>query len=92
MRITEKTLQLRIDRLNELTGNPIKTYSRINERKSCSTNIGNFHLDFAYGGVALVQVTNKQGGVTAILSRSTKRELLGKLDAYIAGIEFKFKR
>ena len=88
MRITEKTLQLRIDRLNELTGNPIKTYSQINERKYIP-NIGNFHLDFAYGGGALVQVTNKQGGVTGILSRSTKRELLGKLNAYIAGIELK---
>jgi len=83
-RITEKMLQRKVDLLNEMTGNPAGSWE-----KAGKANIGNYHLSFAYGGVALNQMTNTGGGVTDIFSvgHMPKRELFYRICAYCDGIE-----
>ncbi len=84
-RITEKNLQDRIDWLNKLTGNPIEPYQ--GSENQYQTNVGNYHLDCAYGGVGLAQMV-EGGGVTKIIGGfHPKREFLTLLNAYISGIE-----
>jgi len=85
-RITEKMLQMRIDRLNTITENPLTPYSKGEDGKH-RANVGNYRLDIAYGGYALEQMCNDGGGVNSVLSRGTKRELFDKLCALIRGIE-----
>jgi len=86
-RITGKNLQDRVDWLNELTGNPIEPYQ--GRPQQYKTNIGNYHLDWAYGGIGLAQMV-EGGGVTKIIGGFyPKREFLGLLNAYIDGIEVK---
>jgi hypothetical protein len=84
-RITEKDLQALVNRINELTDQPNKPYG------DNGANVGNYHLDFAYGGVRLAQITNKGGGITCPLGLSflTKRELNYKLTAFISGLPTK---
>ena len=76
MRITEKMLQIRINNLNKLTGNP-----------TAGSYTGTYFLYLEYEGYALKQIINMLGGVSIVLRGGTRRELMGKLDAYIAGIE-----
>ena len=87
MRVTEKMLQNQVDYLNELTGNPPTSWTRQDGRNRA--NIGNYHLYFAYGGVCLHQVTNEGGGVKTPIGGGCvpKKELHGKLSAFIEGIE-----
>lgn len=81
-RITEKHLQSVVDRLNTITGSPMKTYI------DGKAQIGNYHLSHAYGGVCLNRMHNECGGVSSPLSigHVSKRELAGLLHAFIAGI------
>lgn len=84
-RITEKHLHGLIARLNDETGNP-DTYRMPN----CGPiNVGNYHIDWAYGGCQLVQTSNTSGGVRNVLSSGfvTKRELYDLICAYLKGIE-----
>lgn len=84
IRISEKDLEQRIEYLNELTGNST-AYST--GETPFKANVGNYHLDCAYGGYKLSQVTNIDGGVSNITSGyCTKRELMDKLNMYIQGI------
>jgi len=87
MRITNKILEARIDLLNEITNQP--TTSWTNKGGRMKANIGNYHLDFAYGGVNVYQVHNEGGAVSEPLGggHGTKRELYDKLSAFIKGIE-----
>ena len=84
-RITEKDLKYLVERINEITHQPTETWKRIGFG---GANIGNYHLDFAYGGVRLQQITNEGGGITCPLGLSylTKRELSYKLTAFISGL------
>lgn len=84
-RITDKHLQARIDYLNRITGSPASPYV------GNVAQIGNYHLSHAYGGVALHRMFNNSGGVTEPLCTGhiPKRELMGLLSAFIAGIESK---
>ena len=86
-RITEKMLQLRIDRLNELTGQPMTPYTKT--ENGLKANIGNYHLSHAYGGVCVHQMHNDGGGVSCPLNHyhAPKREVFESLGAFIAGIE-----
>jgi len=87
-RITEKMLQIKVDYLNELTGNPIESWTK-RANGGYTANIGNYYVDGAYGGVALDQITNEGGGVTDVFSNGhmPKRELFYRISAYIDGIE-----
>jgi len=87
MRITEKMLEQRVEYLNEITSSPSKSYT---DGKS---NVGNFHLYFAYGGVNLHRICNEGGGITEPIGGGcgTKRELYEKLNSFINGLQFETK-
>lgn len=90
MRITEKHLKGLVDRLNSLTNNPMAPYT-VEADKKYNANIGNYHLDGAYGGWALRQMMNTSGGVHDIFNSGfmSKRNLYDMIHAYIKGIELK---
>ena len=84
MRVSIKQLEDLCTYINELKGTPIKPYDRIEGQ--FKANIGNYHLYQAYGAVGLHRMCNDGGGITEILSLSTKKELYDKMHAYIKGI------
>ena len=86
-RITEKDLRIRIDYLNELTGNNPKPWERAEGETQSHANIGNYHLYYAYGSVGVHQMANLGGGIKEIIGLGTKRETYGKLCSLITGIE-----
>ena len=86
-RITEKDLEGLCDVLNEVTGSPPKSYLRKDDGQLVG-QIGNFHLNYAYGGVELHRMGNEHGGISCPLGNGhgTKRELWNKMHAFIDGI------
>jgi hypothetical protein len=84
MRVSIQQLKDLCAYINELKGTPIKPYDRIEGQ--FKANIGNYHLYQAYGAVGLHRMCNEGGGITEILSLSTKKELYDKMHAYIKGI------
>lgn len=87
MRITEKDLEIAINRLNNLTNNPTEPWSK-NKKGKIKANIGNYHIDYAYGGYVLCEMTNINGGIRNIFNKcKTKRELYNQIHAYMLGIE-----
>lgn len=58
-RITIKDLQCMVDRINTVTGSPMQSWT------DGKANVGNYHLDWAYGGVALDRMYNTSGGVSS---------------------------
>lgn len=87
-RITDKMLEARVKRLNEVTNSPLE-YMTVQPDGSRLINIGHHHLSHAYGGVCVHRTTNTSGGVrTPIISyHTTKRELFGLINAYLDGYE-----
>lgn len=83
-RITEGQLVQMVKRINTITGSSQYTY------EGGKSNVGNFHLDGAYGGWKLSRITNEAGGCTDVFQNGfmTKRELANMLDAYIRGLNF----
>ena len=82
MRITEKMLQAKLDRLNSMAGFDNPSYS----------TIGAYCLDYAYGGVQLHRYVTNGGGVHDIFRNGymPKRELYNLMSAFETGIdEFK---
>ncbi len=91
-RITQKDLEYQVKRINEKTNSPETPYTRNGKKgkreAGFTANIGNYHLDYAYGGVKLVRMVSDGGGITMV-SRSgfgTKRELYNWMSAFLAGI------
>ena len=86
-RITEKMLESRVNHLNKLTNSPETSYTK-SESGQYVANIGNYHLSFAYGGVALERMECAGGSVSSTFNcgHVPKRELMQRIDAYIAGI------
>ena len=86
-RITKKDLELSVQYLNELTGNPTEPYTKIDGR--LVANVGNYHISGAYGGNALHRMHNTSGGISTPLHTGyiPKRELYRVLRAFISGIE-----
>lgn len=87
-RITQKDLEYLVKRINEVTDSPLTSWSKTGIGKF-NANIGNYHLDYAYGGVKLVRMVNPGGGITEI-SRDgfgTKRELFNWMRAFLAGLD-----
>ena len=85
-RVTIGNLQALVDQINDATGNPRTAWTKQTDG-SVKANVGNYHLDQAYGGVGLVQHMNEGGGVTTIINGfRPKRELFYLLRAYLDGI------
>ena len=86
MRITEKDLQATCARINRMLDKPLEPYARIDG--NLVANIGCYHLDHAYGRVALHQMDNNVGGVRDIFGgHLTKRDLYERMHAFIKGLE-----
>lgn len=86
MRITEKDLQATCDRINRVLDKPLEPYARIEGK--LVANIGCYHLDHAYGGVALYQMGNECSSVRDIFGgHLTKRDLYERMHAFIKGLE-----
>ena len=83
-RITEKQLECIVERLNRVTNSPLASWTITD--KGNKANIGNYHLDYAYGYVSLARMMNEGGGITKVLPGGTKRELYEQLHAFLAGI------
>ena len=91
MRINKKDLEAVVNRINKMVGAPEHAYTRTRDGK-IKANIGNFHLDWAYGGVSLVRMATEGGGVTTIIhGYGTKRELYEKMQALIVGLELDYR-
>jgi hypothetical protein len=86
--ITKKDLQGMINRLNRVTGSP-DTYSDKQADGKFKSNIGHYHLDFAYGGAKLVRTVNESGGITCPISMGyeTKKDAYYMIHAFISGVE-----
>ena len=87
-RITEANLEAVVSRINRMTGSPATPYTRDDAGRN-RANVGNCHLDFAYGGVSLHRMENEAGGVSDVLrcGHVPKRELWNLMHAYISGLE-----
>ena len=85
-RITQSDLECLVDRINKATGSPATPYTRDGDK--AHANIGNYHLDYAYGGVKLHHMDNERGGVETISTGGfgTKRELYNWMGAFLAGL------
>jgi len=90
-RVTDSQLQNLVNRLNNLTNNPVDSYTKT--ETGCRANIGNFHLSHAYGGVALMQMVNDGGGCSMPLMQghTTKRDCYDQVYAFVKGIEYSKK-
>ncbi len=88
-RITNRDLDSLVDRINKATGSPMTPYGpRGNPTEHLTANIGNYHIDSAYGGVKLVRMGNNGGGTSDISTNGygTKRELHSWMIAFLAGM------
>ena len=85
-RITQKDLDILVQRINEATGNPVSSYRRVNDK--LVGNPCNYHLDYAYGGVKLVQMCSDGHGCSNISTDGfgTKRQLYSWMRAYLSGL------
>ena len=82
-RVTESQLNAVVKRLNNITGSPIEPYSRTSD--GLVANIGNFHLDYAYGMVRLVRMHSAGGGINVVTQYGTKRKCLEEMHAFESG-------
>jgi hypothetical protein len=89
-RITQKNLEYLVKRINEITGSPAESWTR-KSNGDYSANVGNYHLDYAYGGVSLERMTRTTGSVNMIsgIGHVPKRELYNWMRAFLAGIELR---
>lgn len=87
-RITLKDLKAIVTRINIITRSPQESYIK-NEQGRYVAQIGNYHLNGAYGGYALHRMDNEGGGVQDVLQvgHVSKPELQRLLFAYIRGLE-----
>jgi len=86
-RITDKQLEAVVEQLNRATNSPLASWTKT--PTGTKANIGNYHLDYAYGYVSLNRMHNTGGGVARILPGGTKRELYHQLHAFLAGVAAK---
>lgn len=88
-RITLQNLEAVVKHINIMTNSPLESYTKKDGKYVA--NIGNYHLDGAYGGYALRRMVNEDGGISDVLrvGYATKRELYNAMHAFIAGLEAK---
>lgn len=86
-RITEKNLNGLMERINTAAGTPLAPWQRNAEGK-LKAAIGNYHLEFAYGGCKIVQTVSEGGGITSIThGYQTKRQVWDMGQAFLRGLE-----
>lgn len=85
-RITQADLERLCVAINKATGNALDPYTRV-EGQRTKANAGNYHLSYAYSGVALEQMC-ESGGVRRISpgGYGTKRELYNYMQGMVSGL------
>ena len=91
-RITNVHLNAAVERINRVLGMPMAPYTPTTNADGTVkyvANPGNFHLDFAYGGVSLHQFVGGGDGESDVLSCGypSKRELFHLMHAFLRGID-----
>ena len=86
MPISVQHLESKIHLLNEVTGNPVETYTVTQPLELPKPNVGHYCLVEQYGCFALHQIANEQGAEHDIFYGATKRELFMQISAMIDGI------
>ena len=89
-RINQSHLMNLLNRINKAAGANPKAWSTVDNR--WTANVGTYALDWAYGGVCLVQMMNESGGERNITQRASKRETYWQMDAFLLGLEADQKR
>ena len=86
-RVKQEDLGHLVRRINKATGSPAVAYTKTNDKYTA--NIGNYHLDYAYGGVQLIRMVNDGGGVENISTQGfgTKRQLYHWMQAFLVGVD-----
>lgn len=85
-RITKVDLQNIVFRINKHMGKPIEPYSKVQGK--FIANIGNYHLDSAYGGHQLVQMQSEGGGISVVLGGYvSKRVIYERMHAFLKGLQ-----
>lgn len=90
-RITNRDLEDLVAIINRITNSPEVSWERhklTDGRLISKSNIGNYHLSYAYGGVSLHRMSNESGGVSTPINSGhvSKRELYNLMQAYISGL------
>ena len=89
MRITNKHLAAALNNLNSATNSPTSSYTKL-PSGAILANVGNYHIDSAYGGNKLVRMVSPSGGITTITTGyDTKRYVLEFIHAMLIGIAAK---
>ena len=86
-RITDANLNAIVARINRMTNSPAESWIKLPDGRHASA-VGSYHLDHAYGGVALHRMCNTAGGTEDVLNvgHVSKRELQALMFAYIQGL------
>jgi len=85
MKITKQDVENVADRINNITGNSLNQW--VKRGKSFKSKVGNYHISYAYGGVALHQFSNEGGAVRDVFGgHMPKRELYYRMQAYCDGL------
>lgn len=87
-RITMDDLECVVRRINITTKSPLDAWHKNKDGKLIA-NIGNYHLDGAYGGWKLVRHISEGGGITEAIHTGfvSKRELYTAMHAYLNGLD-----
>lgn len=88
-RITQKHLDATVERINRVTKNELTPYTQKGEK--FITNIGNYHISYAYGGASLHQMQTEGGGISDVFrcGHITKRDLYERMHAFLTALEQK---
>jgi len=89
-RITMAMLERKVMDLNIATNSPQKPYTKREDGKGFTANVGNYHISGAYGGWKVERMVNPGGGITNPSGLDTgfvsKRECYENLRAFMYGI------
>ena len=87
-RITATDLQFIVNSINRVTNSPSESYTKDGVGK-CIACIGNYYINFAYGGSSLHRIMSEGGGISDVFNSGhmSKRELYERMQAYLLGIE-----
>ena len=85
--ITQAMLKRLVNTINRKLGTPVTPYRVKEDGIGCVSNEGNYHLDWANGGVSLCRMAGG-GGTHDVLrcGHITKRDLFGRMQAFLEGI------
>ena len=83
--VKEQELEKMVNSINSLTESPKEPYSK-DENGEFQPNTGNYHLDFAYGGVRLCRMCEGGGSTDISYRRCTKKEMELYLSGFLSAL------